>query len=58
MKTQAQPINCEKEEQLWQLRLLGDYSAQALVDTMVFQMGMYFALRSEQEYQRLHHYPL
>ena len=39
---QAQPITCE--EGLWQLGLLGDHNAQVLVDTMVFQMRLYFAL--------------
>ena len=36
-------INCE-EEQVWQLRLLGDYSAQSLIDIMVFQISLYFFL--------------
>ena len=37
-------ITCVEEERLWQLGLLGDHNAQVLVETMVFQMGLYFAL--------------
>jgi len=53
MKKQVQPIGNDEEERLWQLRLLGDHSAQALVDTMVYQMGLFFALHSIQEHCRL-----
>jgi len=55
MKKQVQPIGAQEDERLWQLGLLGDHSAQALVDTIVFQMGLFFALRSGQEHRRLHH---
>ena len=57
VKKQTQPITCEEEKRLWQLGLLGDHSAQALVDTMVFQMSLYFALRSGQEHRRLRYHP-
>ena len=52
MKKQAQPIGNDEEERLWQL---GDHSAQALIDTMVYQMGLFFALWSGQEHHRLRH---
>ena len=57
LKKQAQPITCEEEEQLWHLGLLGGHNAQVLVDTMVFQMGLYFALRGGQEHRRLRYRP-
>ena len=52
MRKRAQPIGNDEEESLWQLGLLGDHSAQALVNAMVFQMGLFFALRSGQEHRR------
>ena len=55
MKKQAQPITCE-EEGLWQLGLLGDHNAQVLVDTTVFQMRLYFTLRSGQEHRHLQYW--
>jgi len=48
----VQPINNDEEERLWQLGLLGDYSAQALVE---YQMGLFFPLQSGQEHCRLRH---
>ena len=59
VKKQAQPVITCEEEQLWQLALFVDHSAQALVDMMVFQMamGLYFALRSGQEHRRLRYHP-
>ena len=57
VKKPAQPITCEEEERLWHLRLLGDHNAQVLVDTMVFQMGLYFALQSGQEHRHLRYWP-
>ena len=36
-KNQAQPITPEQENRLWELGLLGEYSAQALLNTMVYQ---------------------
>ena len=50
-KRQAEPISQEEEE------LLEQHSAQALVDTMLYMSGTYFALRSGQEHRALHHSP-
>ena len=49
----AEPLTVEEENQLWQCRLLGECSPQALLDTMLFLCGMYFALRSGQEHRNL-----
>ena len=57
-KMQAESLTEEKEEKLlWQKRLLGDHSPQALLNTMVFMNSLYFALCSGNEYQDLHFLP-
>lgn len=56
-KRQAQPITASDEDVLWNLRLLGEHSPQVLLDTMVYLIGLYFALRSGNEHRRLRHYP-
>ena len=40
---QAEPLTEEEEERLWQTGQLGDHSPQALLDTMIFMRGIYFA---------------
>ncbi len=52
-KKQAEPITASEEEQLWDKGLLGDSNPQVLLDTMIWMCGLYFALRSGQEYRSL-----
>ena len=52
-KRQAEPLTEEEEEHLWLTSQLGDHSPQALVDTMLFMHGIFFALRSGHEHRSL-----
>jgi len=50
---QAEPLSVEEEELLWEKKILGDHSPQALLNTIIFMNGLYFALRSGDEYRNL-----
>ena len=52
-KRKAQIITEEMEDYLWESKLLGDHSPLALLDTIVFCNGLYFALRSGKEHRQL-----
>ena len=56
-RRQAEPLTADEEEKLWTTRQLGDHSPQALVDTIFFMCGTYFALRSGQEHRALRSCP-
>ena len=49
----AEPITLSEENSLWDQKILGDHSPRALVDTMVYMCGLYFALRRESEHRQL-----
>ena len=56
-RRQAEILTEEEENVLWERGLLGDASPQALLNTMVFMCGLYFALRSGQEHRQLRFQP-
>ena len=57
MPKKAQTITIAHKDILWEKQLLVDHSPQALIDTVVFYIGMCFALRSWEEHQCLRYHP-
>ena len=56
-KRRASVITTEMEERLWESGLLGDHNPKVLVNTLVYLIGLNFALRSGEEHRRLRHNP-
>lgn len=54
---QAEPFTIEEEEMLWQNKILGDHTPEALLNTIIYMNGVYFALRSGDEHRQLRHNP-
>ena len=52
-KKQAEPITVGDETLLWDKGQLGDHSPQTLLGTMIYLLGIHFALRSGQEHRSL-----
>ena len=53
----ADIITLQMEDELWKRGLLGDHLAQVLLDTMVYYIGICFALRGGEDHRRLRHDP-
>ena len=49
----AEPLTPEEEEVLWEKGILGDHSPQALLNTVFYQNGVNFSLRSGNEHRQL-----
>ena len=50
---QAEPFTTEEEELLWEKKILGYHSPEALLNTMIYMNGLYFALWSGEEHGHL-----
>ena len=53
----AEPITSNEEKILWQKGILGDHTAEALLNTMVYMNGMYYSLRRGIKHRNLRHEP-
>ena len=53
IKKQAQPLSEQEEDVLWQKGILGESTPQCLLQTMLFLIGQFFALRSGDEHRSL-----
>lgn len=52
-RKKAEVISEEQEEELWKKNILGTDTPQKLLDSMVYQLGLNFALRAGQEHRNL-----
>ncbi|XP_021345205.1 uncharacterized protein LOC110445118 [Mizuhopecten yessoensis] len=52
-KKQALPISEEEEDVMWSKHVLGDDTPEKLINTMVYLIGLNFALRGGQEHRNL-----
>ena len=52
-RIKAVPISCAEEEKLWMKGLLGDDNPTKLIDTLVYLLGLHFALRAAEEHKNL-----
>ena len=53
----ADVISEELEDRLWDMKILGSHTPQALLNTVFYYMGLFFALRGGEEHRSLRHSP-
>ena len=56
-RKQAEPLTLAEEEQLWRKNILGDHGPQALLNSVIYMVGLYFAVRSGDEHRQLRYSP-
>ena len=52
-RKRAEPITIDEENIMWEKGVLGDGNPQTLIDTLIYLIGIYFALRSGDEHRSL-----
>ncbi len=52
-KKQAIPISIQEEDKMWQENILGDDNPETLLNTLIYLLGIYLALRGVQEHKDL-----
>lgn len=52
-RRQAQPISFDEEDTMWKSSVLGTDTPQKLFDTLLYMLGLNFALRAAQEHRNL-----
>jgi len=57
-RKQAEIITEDQENCMWKTGILGTNTPQKLLDTLLFQLGLHFALRAGQEHRNLRCGPL
>lgn len=52
-REKAEPSDVEDENQMWESGILGDSNPKQLVDTLLYMLGVHFALRAVKEHRAL-----
>ena len=52
-RVKAVPISAQEEDELWKKGILGDDTPTKLIDTLLYLLGLHFALRAAEEHKNL-----